>query len=239
MYRNVSPFYKVVQNSDAFSFADHLLGEGVRYETAGSVRGGRLVWILAKMPEQKILGDAFDPYLLLLNGFDGKTPVSVCMTPVRVVCKNTINMALANTLRYWSCCHHSNVMTKIVEAQKTLCLTDRYIESLKEESERLVVIKISQTELQDYIALLFPAKTGKTANANQLVRIARFNECYEASDLDNVRGTASGFLMAVSDYTNHIDFKTKNEQQQRENHFIKTVVQPSTLLSNTTALFAV
>jgi phage/plasmid-like protein (TIGR03299 family) len=235
----VSPYYKVVQNSEAFSFADHLLGEGVRYETAGSVRGGRLVWILAKMPEQKILGDAYDPYLLLLNGFDGKTPVSVCMTPVRVVCKNTINIALANTVRNWSCCHYFNIMAKIEEAQKTLCLADRYIESLKGEAERLAAIKISQTELRDYIALLFPAKDGKVGNANQLVRIARFKECYEAPDLDNVRGTAYGFLMAVSDYTSHVDFRTKNEQQQRENHFVKTVVQQSALLSNATALFAV
>jgi phage/plasmid-like protein (TIGR03299 family) len=234
----VSPYYKIVQNSEAFSFADYLIGEGVRYETAGSVRGGRLVWILAKMPEQKILGDSYDPYLLLVNGHDGRTPVSACMTPVRVVCKNTINLALSNASLRWSFCHHSNIMSKITDAQRTLHLANRYMSALDVESERLAAIKISQTELQDYIATLFPAKVGKVANANQLVRIARFKECYDASDLDNVRGTAYGFLMAVSDYASHVDFKTKNEQQQRENHFMRTVLYPSNLLLDAVALFA-
>jgi phage/plasmid-like protein (TIGR03299 family) len=234
----VSPYYKIVQNSDAFSFADYLLGEGVRYETAGSIRGGKLVWILAKMPEQKILGDLYNPYLLLVNGHDGRTPVSACMTPVRVVCNNTINLALNTARLRWSFCHHSNIMTKITEAQWTLLLANRYMGALGVEAERLAAIKISQTELQEYVTKLFPAKEGKAANANQLLRIERFRECYESFDLDNVRGTAYGFLMAVSDYTSHIKFKTKNEQQQRESHFVRTVMQSSDLISNAVALFA-
>lgn len=54
--------YKVVQNADAFSFTDDLIGDDVRYETAGSLRDGRQVWLLARMPERKVAGDEVEPY---------------------------------------------------------------------------------------------------------------------------------------------------------------------------------
>ena len=63
----VSNRYNIVQNEDAFSFTDSLIGDGVRYETAGSLREGKTVWLLAKMPERKILGDKIDPYICFNN----------------------------------------------------------------------------------------------------------------------------------------------------------------------------
>ena len=78
--------YTVVQNTDAFEFADHLIGEGVQYEYVGSNKGGKRVWLLAKMPERTILHDAYAPYLLFANGHDGNTAINVCMTPMRVAC---------------------------------------------------------------------------------------------------------------------------------------------------------
>ena len=64
--------YKVVQNEDAFRFTDSLLGEGVTYETAGSLRGGKIIWLLAKMPEDvTILGDTVTPYMVFTNTHDG------------------------------------------------------------------------------------------------------------------------------------------------------------------------
>ena len=74
--------YTVVQNTDAFEFADHLIGEGVQYEYVGSNKGGKRVWLLAKMPERTILNDAYAPYLLFANGHDGNTAINVCMTPM-------------------------------------------------------------------------------------------------------------------------------------------------------------
>ena len=77
--------YKIVQNIDAFRFTDDLIGGDVRYETAGSLRGGKQIWLLAKMPEQNIIGDAVEPYLCFTNAHDGSSGVRVCMTPIRVV----------------------------------------------------------------------------------------------------------------------------------------------------------
>lgn len=68
----VSDRYKVVQNEEAFAFTDELLGEGVTYETAGSLQNGRRTWILAKLPTRYIIsGDEITPYLVFMNSHDG------------------------------------------------------------------------------------------------------------------------------------------------------------------------
>ena len=91
----VSDRYKVVQNEDAFQFTDDLLGAGVTYETAGALQGGRKVWMLARMPHRYIIaGDEIAPYLVVMNSHDGSSGSKVAMTPIRVVCRNALNLAL-------------------------------------------------------------------------------------------------------------------------------------------------
>lgn len=81
----VSDKYKIVQNKDAFKFTDALLGEGVRYETAGSLQEERRVWLLARLPREYIIGgERISPYLVFSNAHDGSGAVKVCVTPVRV-----------------------------------------------------------------------------------------------------------------------------------------------------------
>ncbi len=95
--------YKVVQNHEAFAFTDGLLKEGVRYETAGSLQGGRRIWLLAHMPHDYIIaGERFDPYFLFSSTHDGSGAVKVALTPIRVVCQNTLNLALSTAKRSWS-----------------------------------------------------------------------------------------------------------------------------------------
>ena len=90
----VSDRYKVVQNEDAFQFTDDLLGVGVTYETAGALQGGRKAWMLARMPHRYIIaGDEIAPYLVVMNSHDGSSGIKVAMTPIRVVCQNTLNLA--------------------------------------------------------------------------------------------------------------------------------------------------
>ena len=77
----VTSRYKVVQNRDAFAFTDELLGEGVRYETAGSLMGGRKTWILAKLPTRYIIqGEQILPYLVFSNTHDGSGAIKIAMT---------------------------------------------------------------------------------------------------------------------------------------------------------------
>lgn len=102
----VSDRYKVVQNVEAFSFTDELLGQGVRYETAGSLSGGKRVWLLARLPREYIIaGERISPYLVFSNTHDGSGSVKVAVTPIRVVCNNTLNLALSTAQRSFSMIH--------------------------------------------------------------------------------------------------------------------------------------
>lgn len=106
----VTDRYKIIQNEEAFAFTDELLGEGVRYETAGSLMGGRKVWLLAHLPHEYIItGDRISPYLVFSNTHDGSGAVKVALTPIRVVCSNTLNLALSTAKRSWSMVHTGNV----------------------------------------------------------------------------------------------------------------------------------
>ena len=146
----VSDRYKVIQNTDAFSFTDELLGEGVRYETAGSLQRGKKVWLLARLPKEFIIaGDRISPYLVFSNTHDGSGAVRVAVTPVRVVCNNTLNLALDTAKRSFSMVHTGDVKGKVQEAKQTLFMADRYMEKLGAEFERLRKQKITDRRVKD------------------------------------------------------------------------------------------
>lgn len=125
----VTDRYKVVQNTEAFAFTDSLLGEGVQYETAGSLMGGRKVWLLARLPREFIIaGERISPYLVFSNTHDGSGAVRVAVTPIRVCCNNTLNLALATAQRSFSMIHTGDIRGKIHEAKQTLFMADQYME---------------------------------------------------------------------------------------------------------------
>lgn len=86
----VTDRYRIVQNEEAFAFTDALLGEGVRYETAGALSSGKRVWMLAKLEDRIITDEKVSPYLVFTNSHDGSGAIKVAITPVRVVCQNTL-----------------------------------------------------------------------------------------------------------------------------------------------------
>lgn len=134
----VSERYKIVQNQEAFAFTDGLLGEGVRYETAGSLQNGKRVWILARLPQEYIIsGERITPYLVFFNSHDGTGAIKVALTPIRVVCQNTLNLALTTAKRSWSMIHTGNIQDKMQEAKDTLFMAEKYMDSLGKEFENL------------------------------------------------------------------------------------------------------
>ena len=217
----VTDRYKIVQNSEAFAFTDSLINEGdVKYETAGSLRNGKTVWLLARLPETNILGDKFNPYLCFTNSHDGSGAVKVCATPVRVVCNNTLNMALAGASRCWSTKHIGDIQSKLEEARHTLALADRYMNSLTTEADILANSKISEDEIHKILDELFPVgendtdrKKANAENAKNEIMI-----CYMAPDIAKFVGTKYGFLNAVSDWCGHAA-PARNTSTYRENNW--------------------
>ena len=201
----VSNRYKIVQNGEAFDFTDALLGEGFRYETAGSLNGGKRIWLLGKMPERYIAGDKFEPYICFTNTHDGSGAVRVCMTPIRVVCNNTLNMALGSAKRNWSAVHKGNIGAKLEEARTTLQLADVYLKGLEEKADRLANDKMSYDETVKAIESSLPFLPYATDRQKETVKTARdaIMACVFAPDLEQFLYTKWGLINAVSDYIGH------------------------------------
>ncbi len=222
----VTDRYKIIQNEEAFAFTDSLLGEGVRYETAGSLMGGRKVWLLAHMPHEYIIsGERISPYLVFSNTHDGSGAVRVALTPIRVVCSNTLNLALATAKRSWSMVHTGNIKDRLKEAGDTLFLAGKYMESLGKEFERLRAVKLTDKQVLGYIEILLPSEDGATPQ--QARNMARLREdmkarYFDAPDLQDVGKNAYRFINAVSDFATHAQ-PLRRSANYRETLFSKTV----------------
>lgn len=203
----VTDRYKVVQNHEAFAFTDSIIDTGeVFYETAGSLRNGKTIWLLAKMPEKSILDDKFDPYLCFTNSHDGTGAVKVCCTPIRVVCNNTLNFALNTATRCWSTKHIGDISSKLEEARYTLKMANKYMTKLDEEADRLANQKISEDEIAKILDELFPVNEDKDSDRKKNNVEEAKNQimiCYMAPDIAKFIGTKYGFLNAVSDWCGH------------------------------------
>ena len=222
----VSDRYKVVQNEDAFAFTDELLGEGVTYETAGSLQNGRRTWILAKLPQRYIIrGDEIDPYLVFMNSHDGTGAIKAAMTPVRVVCQNTLNLALSTARRSWSTIHTGDIHGKLQDARNTLLYADRYMAALGKTIEELSLQKLSDRQVLEYIDALFPlpedASEVRTKNLGKLKEDLKLRY-FEAPDLQHVGKNAYRFVNAVSDFATHAR-PLRERSSYRESLFGRTV----------------
>ena len=201
----VTDRYKVVQNSEAFDFTDALIGEGVTYETAGSLKNGKTIWLLAKMPERNILDDKFDPYICFTNSHDGTGAIRVVSTPIRVVCNNTLNLALNTATRSWSTRHMGDMNSKLQEAKHTLQLANDYLDALADEADRLANEKFNNEEVLAVLDEMFPVNpemSNRQRNNAEIVKDGII-ACMYAPDLVKFLNTKWGFLNAVSDYVGH------------------------------------
>ena len=196
------------------------------YETAGSLQGGRKVWMLARMPHRYIIsGDEIEPYLVVINSHDGSSGIKVAMTPIRVVCQNTLNLALGSAKRIWTTKHTENVMSRVYEARETLMLAETYMSELGKGIDTLSKIKLSDKKVLDFMQEFFPVDTDlpdaqRKNNFRMLQDMkARY---FDAPDLSHVGKNGYRFINAISDFATHADpiRRTKN---YNENLFLKTV----------------
>ena len=221
----VTDRYKVIQNEEAFAFTDTLLGEGVRYETDGSLQEGRRVWMLARMPREFIIGgERISPYMVFSNTHDGSGAVKTALTPIRVVCNNTLNLALRTAKRSWSMIHTGDISGKIEEAKNTLLLADEYMTALGQEFENLRKIKLSEKQVLDYIKILLPMEENYSLLQKRGVEKLRADmkmRYFDAPDLKDVGNNGYRFVNAVSDFATHSTPRRKTANY-KENIFART-----------------
>ncbi len=191
--------YRLVQNHEAFTFIDQLLGSSINFETAGSLHGGRRVWVLATLPDHvEVGGDDVRPYVLLMNSHDGSTAVVAATTPIRVVCQNTLNWGLANARQKFSIRHTEAVTQRVHEARRVLDLSINYYEQFKRLGDQLASERCSERQLRSVLDELYPSGTsdsvsGRTRKSRQQTK----DHIAELFMRGNTQGNAPGSKWAA------------------------------------------
>ena len=159
------------------------------------------------------------------NSHDGSGSIKVAMTPVRVVCQNTLNLALASAKRVWSTIHVGDLAGKMDEAHNTLLLAEKYMGQLGMEFSRLSKTKLSDQKVLDYIDLLLPMDDQPTdTHRKNMTRLREDmkRRYFDAPDLRHVGKNAYRFLNAVSDFATHAK-PLRETANYRENLFARTM----------------
>lgn len=196
----VGTHYVPFNNSEAFQFMDNLVDSGdAKYETAGAIRGGKIVFVTMKVPREILIGgkDLHELYLLLRTSHDGTKAISVYVTPIRVVCMNTLSLATyaQNVKQKWSVTHVSTVHGRLAEARDALQMTFKYADEFEALGNRLLATKVTDAELDGVLDYVLPTKPKTHEVKAQIVRL------YKSSPtVTDYHGTAWGALQAITEY---------------------------------------
>ncbi len=138
--------YKAVQNAEGFEFLDGVLSDfGARYETAGSIYGGKRVWMLAHLPNKRIEvanGDVTESYVMFSNCHDGSGAAWCFPTTVRTECANTLRLANRDRSKGIWIRHTGKVQQKMNQAKEALGLAVAAVDSYRESAEAMVSAKV-------------------------------------------------------------------------------------------------
>jgi phage/plasmid-like protein (TIGR03299 family) len=158
--------YTVLQNTDALNILDTLVAQdcGISFESAGSLKGGKVVFVCCKMPEPIVVGanDITEQYLVMCNSHDGSMAVKVMFTPVRVVCQNTLTMAMSRAKKNHSIRHTSNVKENVNQAMKVLGIAHQNHDLAEQAFNELSKVKMNQQAFWNYVGNVFATPDERT-----------------------------------------------------------------------------
>lgn len=198
--------WQPLQNQEAFRFFDPFIeAETAQYHTAGSLKGGQYVWVLAKLkgdPLQVAKGDEIERYLLLSNSHDGKAAVNIRFTPVRVVCWNTLSMAESDDaspfLRIY---HKGNVKETLQRVQDVVNVTNRTFEATLDQYRFLASRQVKNIEQYVLKVLKWPEAEEKKPQA--MPRILELFEEGKGQSNPSVKGSLWAAYNAVTEWVDH------------------------------------
>jgi len=151
----LGPDYEVVQNTDAFSFFDSIVGgkDGILYETAGALGKGERIFITAKLPDYIRVGydDLIEKYLFLTTSHDGTGSITAAFTPVRIVCNNTLNAALSNMANCIKIRHTQSAQDKLKQAHKVMGISNSLSDELSQIFNQWAKVRITDKQVLNLI----------------------------------------------------------------------------------------
>ncbi len=210
--------YTPVQNKDAFNFFDSIVGEKKAiYHTAGSLSGGKIIWILAKLPGYiRVVGnDISEKYLLLSNSHDGSSMVQIKFTPIRVVCQNTLTIAMnkGETLKVK---HSRDVKDRLKQASELLGIVNDKYDTIERSFKNMAKVQLNEKRLNEYVKTIFPDPVDELQYATVDNNREMVRELFEQGLGNNLLGVQGTLWAGYNAVTELIDHKiTKQNKDMR------------------------
>ena len=205
--------YRTMQNEDLFSFGDNILDGGGRWETAGSIKGGRqgfgaIALERETVIDEKGVGDKVKTYLLVNTSHDGSVAIQASITPVRVVCANTLNLAIGggtgrhrNIKQSFKIRHTQTAEGKVQAAREALGLANAYMDEFDKMAQEMIEKEISNETFQKIMleAYPMPDKDVKGALSKWQTKLELIEDIYTGEFNDTIAGTAWGAFNAMTE----------------------------------------
>lgn len=215
--------YRELQNEELFHFGDALL-DGGRWETAGSIKNGRVVFGSLALERETVLdpkgvSDVVKSYLLVHTSHDGSTAVQASITPVRVVCQNTLNMALRGVKQSFKIRHTQTVGGKVAAAREALALANSYLDEFDKEAQALIATEITKAKFDKIVEAVYPRpdKDAKGAIKKWETKVDLIEEIYGSDTTNMVAGTAWGAFNAL---TERLDWHRKGRGERGQENVL-------------------
>lgn len=200
--------YKVIQNEDLFAFADNILDSGdAKWESAGSLKKGKVVFGSLDIPRTIVLdpqgaNDQTKLYLIVWTSHDGSVSIQAAITPVRVVCQNTLNIAMRTAKQSFKIRHTQKADGRITQAREALGLTFSYFDEFAKEAKGLFEKQITDKQFSDIVRQLYPKPedTNKLGLKKWENKVVLIDDLYHNSPTNaNIKGTAWGAFNALTE----------------------------------------
>lgn len=246
--------YSIVQNIEAFSFFDSIVGgkDGILYETAGALGKGERIFITAKLPDYMVVGrnDCIEKYIFLTSSHDGYGSITAAFTPVRVVCQNTLNAALKNHTNQIKIRHTASASQRLKQAQQLLGLTNLLANELEDVFNHWSKIRITDQQVKRLVQMaMAPNKEAlRNVQKDELYRLtSNFNNVVDAvteyafssptQQEITTKGTLYGAYNAVTGYYQNVR-SYKDEESKFKNILFGMGLQRSQTAFNLCTAFA-
>jgi len=221
----VSRRYKPLQNIEAFDFFNPIVGDKKAFfETAGALGEGERIWVMAKMPDamQIVPGDECLKYLLLSNTHSGDGSVIVKFTSVRVVCQNTLLMAMEDGQKAYRVRHSKQMQFKLEELREFLAITQEVFLNAEQCFRRLAKIQMKETRLEQYFESVFPQSAVQKKNGVKPQRWGFLQEMFDGRPDLQIRGVRGTLWAAYNAITRFEDYKQPQQEEQPDQRLERT-----------------
>lgn len=198
---------------------------GFRYENAGVFDKGKVTYVSMKWKGDVLSGEKMDYYVVIINSFDGTKPFGIYITPIRISCKNTMNLAVKKAVRFWKIKHTKTAEIKLQDVQESLMAFEHYIHGLDTEIDRMKMLTMNDDKVMKFFETLFPIENGMTQRLIDSRMHKRKELAYRylnAPDLDGMEKSAFRLMCAVTDYADHA-LPQKNTENWKANRFLKNM----------------